>query len=72
MDITEQGHSALCGRSGARLAQAITLVESNRADHRVQATALLAALFMEKQALRMDLSGDTRRGGNDVYREFRP
>jgi len=39
------------------LARAITLVESGRSDHRERATALIAAVGAERQALRIALSG---------------
>ncbi len=57
MDITALSRSVLAGERRA-LARAITLVESNRADHRAQAEALLAELGQSgREALRIGLSG---------------
>ena len=61
MDITDMAQRIIAGERRA-LARAITLVESGRADHRAQATELLAALGQNKQALRIGLS---------VYRKLR-
>ena len=52
------------------LAQAITLVESGRADHRVQALALLDLLGSEKQALRIGLSGTPGVGKSTFIESF--
>ncbi|MDP5360153.1 MAG: methylmalonyl Co-A mutase-associated GTPase MeaB [Paracoccaceae bacterium] len=52
------------------LARAITLVESGRADHRVQALELLAALGTEKQALRIGLSGTPGVGKSTFIESF--
>ncbi len=52
------------------LAQAITLVESARADHRVQALALLDALGTQKQALRIGLSGTPGVGKSTFIESF--
>ncbi len=59
-------------RSGDRrsLARAITLVESGRADHRVQAQALLAALGSDRQALRIGLSGTPGVGKSTFIEAF--
>ncbi len=59
-------------RSGDRrsLARAITLVESGRADHRVQAQALLAALGTARQALRIGLSGTPGVGKSTFIEAF--
>ena len=60
-------------RSGDRraLARAITLVESNRADHRAEALALLAALRQpERQALRIGLSGTPGVGKSTFIEAF--
>lgn len=55
-DITTLARDVAAGNRRT-LAQAITLVESGRADHRDQALALLDALGTGKQALRIGLSG---------------
>jgi LAO/AO transport system kinase len=52
------------------LAQAITLVESGRADHRRDATALLAALGNTRQALRIGLSGTPGVGKSTFIESF--
>ncbi len=52
------------------LARAITLVESARADHRVQATALLDALGSARQALRIGLSGTPGVGKSSFIETF--
>ncbi len=59
-------------QSGERraLARAITLVESARADHRAQATELLAALGTGKQALRIGLSGTPGVGKSTFIEAF--
>ena len=53
------------------LARAITLVESGRADHRAQATELLAQLAgSERQALRIGLSGTPGVGKSTFIESF--
>ncbi|MFK7763968.1 MAG: methylmalonyl Co-A mutase-associated GTPase MeaB [Roseobacter sp.] len=52
------------------LARAITLVESARADHRTQTTALLQALPRERQALRIGLSGTPGVGKSTFIESF--
>ncbi|WP_444452724.1 methylmalonyl Co-A mutase-associated GTPase MeaB [Rhodobacter capsulatus] len=52
------------------LARAITLVESGRADHRAQATALLDRLGTEKKALRIGLSGTPGVGKSTFIESF--
>ena len=52
------------------LAQAITLVESGRADHRADALALLDLLGIEKQALRIGLSGTPGVGKSTFIESF--
>ena len=52
------------------LARAITLVESGRADHRTQATALLEALGTARQALRVGLSGTPGVGKSSFIEAF--
>ncbi|MBE2275827.1 MAG: methylmalonyl Co-A mutase-associated GTPase MeaB [Rhodobacteraceae bacterium] len=56
MDMTAMAEGVRTGDRRA-LARAITLVESARADHRMQAVALLSALGQGRQALRLGLSG---------------
>ena len=52
------------------LARAITLVESGRADHRAEATALLEALGTRRQALRIGLSGTPGVGKSSFIEAF--
>ena len=52
------------------LARAITLVESGRADHRAEATALLEALGTRRQALRIGLSGTPGVGKSTFIEAF--
>ncbi|MEM9309158.1 MAG: methylmalonyl Co-A mutase-associated GTPase MeaB [Pseudomonadota bacterium] len=52
------------------LAQAITLVESGRTDHRVDAAALLQALPKDRQALRIGLSGTPGVGKSTFIESF--
>lgn len=52
------------------LARAITLVESGRADHRAQATALLDLLGSGRQALRIGLSGTPGVGKSTFIESF--
>jgi len=52
------------------LARAITLVESGRADHRMQATALLERLGTGRQALRIGLSGTPGVGKSTFIESF--
>jgi LAO/AO transport system kinase len=56
MNIDELAKGIIAGERRA-LARGITLVESSREDHRAQATALLAALPKDREALRIGLSG---------------
>ena len=64
----------LAGRIAAgerrALARGITLVESSRADHRDEATALLAALPQDRQALRIGLSGTPGVGKSTFIEAF--
>jgi LAO/AO transport system kinase len=60
----------ICAGERRALAQAITLVESGRADHREQAAALLAALPSERQALRIGLSGTPGVGKSTFIESF--
>lgn len=57
MDVSSLAQSVIAGDRRA-LARAITLVESAREDHRLQARALVAAVAQAgRQALRIGLSG---------------
>ncbi len=70
MDIAELGNSIVNGDRRA-LARAITLVESGRADHRAQATALLDQLAgTGRQALRIGLSGTPGVGKSTFIEAF--
>jgi LAO/AO transport system kinase len=70
MDTTELGKRVLAGERRA-LARAITLVESGRADHRDQATALLEQLARAgRQALRIGLSGTPGVGKSTFIESF--
>ena len=69
MDITDTAQRIIAGERRA-LARAITLVESGRADHRAQATELLAALGTRKQALRIGLSGTPGVGKSTFIESF--
>ncbi|MFD2172642.1 methylmalonyl Co-A mutase-associated GTPase MeaB [Rhodobacter lacus] len=68
--VTDLAPRLLAGERRA-LARAITLVESGRADHRAQATALLEALAgAGKQALRIGLSGTPGVGKSTFIESF--
>ncbi len=70
MDMDAKAKAILAGDRRA-LARAITLVESARADHRVQALALLAAVQAEgRQALRIGLSGTPGVGKSTFIEAF--
>jgi LAO/AO transport system kinase len=69
MDIETLAEGIVAGERRA-LARAITLVESARADHRAEATALLAALPKEKEALRIGLSGTPGVGKSTFIESF--
>ena len=70
MDTTELTDRILTGDRRA-LARAITLVESRRADHRAQATALLDQLAKhQRQALRIGLSGTPGVGKSTFIESF--
>jgi LAO/AO transport system kinase len=69
MDITDMAQRIRTGERRA-LARAITLVESGRADHRAQATELLAALGQDKEALRIGLSGTPGVGKSTFIESF--
>lgn len=70
MDISDLGKRVLAGERRA-LARAITLVESQRGDHRDQATALLERIAAEgRQALRIGLSGTPGVGKSTFIESF--
>ena len=69
MDMSEFAARVAAGDRRA-LARAITLVESGRADHRTQATALLEALGTARQALRIGLSGTPGVGKSSFIEAF--
>ncbi len=70
MDIAELGERILQGERRA-LARAITLVESIRADHRAQASELLAYLAKSgRQSLRIGLSGTPGVGKSTFIESF--
>ncbi|WP_297771339.1 methylmalonyl Co-A mutase-associated GTPase MeaB [uncultured Roseovarius sp.] len=70
MDITELSDKIIVGDRRA-LARAITLVESGRADHRAQAAALMETLkTVEKQAIRVGLSGTPGVGKSTFIESF--
>jgi len=70
MDISDLGDRILTGERRA-LARAITLVESQRADHRAQAAALLERLRgASRQALRVGLSGTPGVGKSTFIEAF--
>ncbi|UWR24222.1 methylmalonyl Co-A mutase-associated GTPase MeaB [Sulfitobacter sp. S190] len=69
MDIADQAARIKAGERRA-LARAITLIESGRADHRAQATELLAALGTEHEALRIGLSGTPGVGKSTFIESF--
>ncbi|HEX9859342.1 MAG TPA: methylmalonyl Co-A mutase-associated GTPase MeaB [Paracoccaceae bacterium] len=70
MDVSELAQAVTRGDRRA-LARAITLVESGRADHRVQARALVAAVQQSgRQALRIGLSGTPGVGKSTFIESF--
>ncbi|MCT4556373.1 MAG: methylmalonyl Co-A mutase-associated GTPase MeaB [Pelagimonas sp.] len=70
MDIDDLSNRILAGERRA-LARAITLVESGRADHRTQATALLEKLRGHgREALRIGLSGTPGVGKSTFIEAF--
>ena len=69
MDIDKLAKGIVAGDRRA-LARGITLVESSRADHRAQATALLAALPKDREALRIGLSGTPGVGKSTFIESF--
>jgi LAO/AO transport system kinase len=70
MEISDLGKRILAGERRA-LARAITLVESQRADHRAQAARLLEQVAREgRQALRIGLSGTPGVGKSTFIEAF--
>lgn len=69
MDITDMA-KRICAGERRALARGITLVESGRDDHRVQATQLLAELGQSKEALRIGLSGTPGVGKSTFIESF--
>jgi LAO/AO transport system kinase len=69
MDITDMA-KRICAGERRALARGITLVESGRDDHRVQATQLLAELGQNKEALRIGLSGTPGVGKSTFIESF--
>jgi LAO/AO transport system kinase len=70
MDIAKLGDGIIAGDRRA-LARGITLVESRRADHRVQAAALLEHVAQSgRQALRIGLSGTPGVGKSTFIESF--
>ncbi len=69
MDMQDLAQRVSAGERRA-LARAITLVESGRADHRMQAAELLAALPQDRQALRIGLSGTPGVGKSTFIESF--
>ncbi|MGJ5619378.1 methylmalonyl Co-A mutase-associated GTPase MeaB [Sulfitobacter sp. MF3-043] len=69
MDMDDLAERVVAGERRA-LAQAITLVESGRADHRESAARLLAALPQDSQALRIGLSGTPGVGKSTFIESF--
>lgn len=67
LDVLAKGIAA--GERRA-LARGITLVESSRSDHRMQAAQVLAALPKERQALRIGLSGTPGVGKSTFIESF--
>jgi LAO/AO transport system kinase len=69
MDIEDLAGKVAAGDRRA-LARAITLVESGRADHREAAARLLGALPLDRQALRIGLSGTPGVGKSTFIESF--
>jgi LAO/AO transport system kinase len=69
MNIDDLAQKIAAGERRA-LARGITLVESARADHRAQASALLAALPKGREALRIGLSGTPGVGKSTFIESF--
>ena len=69
MDLNDLAKGIAAGERRA-LARGITLVESSRSDHRMQAAQVLAALPKERQALRIGLSGTPGVGKSTFIESF--
>jgi LAO/AO transport system kinase len=69
MDLDDLAKRIAAGERRA-LARGITLVESSREDHRVQATQVLAAMPGDRQALRVGLSGTPGVGKSTFIESF--
>lgn len=69
MDLDDLAKGIAAGERRA-LARGITLVESSRSDHRMQAAQVLAALPKERQALRIGLSGTPGVGKSTFIESF--
>ena len=69
MDLDDLAKRIAAGERRA-LARGITLVESSREDHRVQATQVLAAMPKDRQALRIGLSGTPGVGKSTFIESF--
>ena len=69
MDLDDLSRRLVAGERRA-LARAITLVESARADHREQTTALLETLPGDRQAIRIALSGTPGVGKSTFIESF--
>ena len=69
MDLDDLAKRIAMGERRA-LARGITLVESSRSDHRVQAAHLLAALPQDRQALRIGMSGTPGVGKSTFIESF--
>ncbi|WP_299771291.1 methylmalonyl Co-A mutase-associated GTPase MeaB [uncultured Tateyamaria sp.] len=69
MDTKDLAERIAAGERRA-LARGITLVESGRADHRVQAAEVLAALPRDRQSLRIGLSGTPGVGKSTFIESF--
>ena len=69
MDLDDLAKRIVMGERRA-LARGITLVESSRSDHRVQAAHLLGALPQDRQALRIGMSGTPGVGKSTFIESF--
>lgn len=69
MDLDDLAKRIAAGERRA-LARGITLVESSREDHRVQAAQVLAAMPKDRQALRIGLSGTPGVGKSTFIESF--
>jgi LAO/AO transport system kinase len=69
MDLDDLAKRIAMGERRA-LARGITLVESSRSDHRVQAAHLLVALPQDRQALRIGMSGTPGVGKSTFIESF--